>query len=47
VRPLAEHFSDVFGILVKQYWLKQSVTQSDWLIGGSVDEPRERIASAR
>lgn len=33
---LAEHFSDVFGILVKQFWLKQSVTQSDWMIGAEL-----------
>jgi len=33
---LAEHFSDVFGILVKQYWMKQSVTQSDWIIGADL-----------
>lgn len=30
---LAEHFSDVFGALVKQYWAKQSAAQADWLIG--------------
>jgi Zn-dependent metalloprotease len=30
---LNEHFSDVFGILVKQYSLKQTATKSDWLIG--------------
>ncbi|MEO8378771.1 MAG: M4 family metallopeptidase [Acidobacteriota bacterium] len=33
---LAEHFSDVFGILVKQYWLGQSAAQSDWLIGADL-----------
>jgi Zn-dependent metalloprotease len=30
---LNEHFSDVFGILVKQYALKQTAAKSDWLIG--------------
>ena len=30
---LNEHFSDVFGILVKQYKLKLSASRSDWLIG--------------
>ncbi len=30
---LNESLSDVFGILVKQYYLKQSVTESDWLVG--------------
>jgi Zn-dependent metalloprotease len=33
---LAEHFCDVFGILVKQYWLKQSAAQSDWIIGADL-----------
>lgn len=33
---LAEHFSDVFGILAKQYWLQQSAAQSDWLIGAEL-----------
>jgi Zn-dependent metalloprotease len=28
-----EHFADVFGILVKQYHLKESVEESNWLIG--------------
>lgn len=30
---LNEHFSDVFGILVKQFRLKLSASKSDWLIG--------------
>ena len=33
---LNEHFSDVFGILVKQYALKQSAAKSDWLIGEGI-----------
>src|SRR5207302_11262844 len=33
---LNEHFSDVFGILVKQYALKQSAAKSDWLIGAGI-----------
>lgn len=33
---LNESFSDVFGILVKQYALKQSVAKSDWLIGAGL-----------
>src|SRR5438128_1988995 len=28
-----EHFSDVFGILVKQYALKHSAAKADWLVG--------------
>jgi Zn-dependent metalloprotease len=30
---LNEHFSDVFGSLVKQYAKKQTAKQADWLIG--------------
>jgi Zn-dependent metalloprotease len=30
---LNESFSDVFGLLVKQYHLKQSAQEADWLIG--------------
>jgi len=33
---LNEHFSDVFGILVKQYALKQTAAKSDWLIGTGI-----------
>ncbi len=33
---LNESFSDVFGSLVKQYTLKQSAKQADWLIGEGV-----------
>lgn len=33
---LAEHFSDVFGILCKQYALQQSAAQSDWMIGAEL-----------
>ena len=33
---LNESFSDVFGILVKQYALKQTVAQSNWLIGENI-----------
>lgn len=44
---LAEHFSDVFGILVKQYWLKQTVTQSDWMIGAELLTSRVNGAGIR
>jgi Zn-dependent metalloprotease len=44
---LAEHFSDVFGILVKQYWLKQRVVQSDWLIGAELLTSRVNGAGIR
>ena len=33
---LNEHFSDVFGILVKQHSLKLTAAKSDWLIGGEL-----------
>jgi len=33
---LNEHFSDVFGILAKQYTLKQTAPKSDWLIGKGI-----------
>ena len=36
---LNEHLSDAFGIMVKQYKLGQSVTESDWLIGASLLTP--------
>ena len=33
---LNEHFSDVFGVLVKQYALKQSAAKADWLVGAGL-----------
>lgn len=30
---LNEHFSDVFGSLIKQYWRNQKAEEADWLIG--------------
>jgi len=33
---LNESFADVFGILVKQYKLKESVVESDWTIGSDI-----------
>lgn len=33
---LNEHISDVCGIMIKQRWLAQTVTQSDWGIGGGL-----------
>jgi Zn-dependent metalloprotease len=33
---LNESFSDVFGSLVKQYFLKQTVDKADWLIGAGL-----------
>lgn len=36
---LNESFADVFGCLVKQYTLKQTVDQADWLIGAGLLAP--------
>lgn len=33
---LNEHFSDVFGTVVKQKYLNQDISEADWLIGDSV-----------
>ena len=33
---LNEHFADVFGVLVKQYTLKQAAARADWLIGAGL-----------
>ena len=33
---LAEHFSDVFGVLTKQYWLRQTAARADWLVGAGL-----------
>jgi Zn-dependent metalloprotease len=44
---LAEHFSDVFGILAKQYTLRLSTVQSDWLIGAELLTDRVHGAGIR
>jgi Zn-dependent metalloprotease len=44
---LNEHFSDVFGILVKQYALKQTAKKSDWLIGAGIFTPRVHAVAIR
>jgi len=36
---LNEHISDAFGIMVRQYKLGQSASESDWLIGASLLAP--------
>ncbi len=33
---LNEHFSDVFGTIIKQQYLKQDISEADWLIGDTV-----------
>ncbi|GGX55347.1 M4 family metallopeptidase [Streptomyces fructofermentans] len=37
---LNEHFSDVFGALIKQYTLGQTAAEADWLIGAGLLAPR-------
>jgi Zn-dependent metalloprotease len=44
---LAEHFSDVFGILTKQYSLRQNAAQSDWMIGAELLTDRVNGAGIR
>lgn len=33
---LAEHISDVFAVLVKQYFAKQTAAEADWLVGAEL-----------
>jgi Zn-dependent metalloprotease len=44
---LNEHFSDVFGILVKQYSLRQPASKSDWLIGAGLFTPQVHGSAIR
>ncbi|HEY8132171.1 MAG TPA: M4 family metallopeptidase [Thermoanaerobaculia bacterium] len=44
---LNEHFSDVFGILVKQHALKQTAAKSDWLIGAGIFTSRVHGVAVR
>jgi Zn-dependent metalloprotease len=44
---LNEHFSDVFGILVKQYSLKQTAREADWLIGADLLSKRVHGVAVR
>jgi len=44
---LNESISDVFGSLVKQWTLKQSVDRADWLIGPEVFTPRIKADALR
>jgi Zn-dependent metalloprotease len=44
---LNEHFSDVFGILTKQYALKQTAAKSDWLVGEGLFTNRVHGAAIR
>ncbi len=44
---LNEHFSDVFGILVKQHSLKQTANKADWLIGAGLFTSRVHGVAVR
>lgn len=44
---LNESFSDVFGSLVKQYQLKQSAQEADWLIGAGLLGPNVKGVALR
>jgi Zn-dependent metalloprotease len=44
---LAEHFSDVFGSLVKQYWRKETAARADWVVGAELLTSRVQGAGIR
>jgi Zn-dependent metalloprotease len=44
---LNEHFSDVFGVLLKQHSLKQTAAKSDWLIGAGLFTSRVHGVAVR
>jgi Zn-dependent metalloprotease len=44
---LGEHFSDVFGVLTRQYWLGQSAEQAEWLVGADLFTSRVRGRAIR
>jgi len=47
---LNEHFSDVFGTIIKQAYLKQNLDEADWFIGDTVvtdDFPGDAIRSMK
>lgn len=44
---LNEHFADTFGIMVKQWKLKQSVIKADWLVGSELMAPQSGVKSIR
>src|SRR6266852_1025220 len=44
---LNEHFSDVFGVLVKQYSLKQTANKADWLVGAGLFTSRVHGVAVR
>jgi len=44
---LSEHFSDVFGVLVRQYSQKQTAAKADWLVGSGIFTARVNGAAVR
>jgi Zn-dependent metalloprotease len=44
---LNEHFSDVFGSLIKQYFKKQKAEKADWLIGKGIFEKKIHAIAIR
>jgi Zn-dependent metalloprotease len=44
---LNEHFADVMGELVKQWHLKQTATEANWLMGDSIMGPGTRVKGIR
>lgn len=44
---LNEHFSDVFGVLIKQWHLGQTADEADWLIGAELPVPGNGIKAIR
>jgi len=44
---LNEHISDAFGIMVKQFTLRQTARESDWLIGAELFTPAVRGKAVR
>ncbi|MFB2772749.1 M4 family metallopeptidase [Pelatocladus sp. BLCC-F211] len=44
---LNEHFADAMSALVKQWYLKQDVTQADWLMGDAIMAPNIQAKSIR
>lgn len=44
---LAEHYSDVFGVLVKQYARRQTAARADWLVGAELFTDRVNGAAIR
>ena len=44
---LNEHFADAFGVMVKQWKLKQTALKADWLVGSELMAPQSGVKSIR